>query len=386
MSTLEKPFTSYPKEPSAEGALGSVEDAEGVYDSVSRSLDQLRAKSDIDSLKTAAGVKYYLTASEEVLRRDVPERPHDSLELAVAAGHQLQRSRAIGVYLDGNNTMSEKQRGEAINMRVELGAESQQQMVTLLLREPDEESAREAVRMYAAVGATPWEQSSKETLQKLRRGEALGSNVALKAEGLMRGVAGHTAAVRLSGHFGGNEWQAYAPSAEVDGRHGIDFGMHKIPPAEDKITMVVQAKGKANLGQSVSITPVAGDSRDRYRTSYRRDDLPTLSSDERPIAEREIALSALDKGTARLREERHSHVVNRQKLIGLLVELQSSQRGMSLEEVKSAKQGMFDIESGLCNGRLLADARREYERVSQEVQQMQSKPRRRSSGHGLVRR
>lgn len=337
---------------------------------VAERMDYLRDQFPRATVTSERGLSDYLKTSEKNLRNEFDERPKNSIEYLVAAAYHAQRAMAAETYLNTARALPEHARSYLEVYRNTAHAEAQQSVVNVLLMEKDPRTMAEAVRVYSAVSSTPWHASVYERLEKIRSG-ALSETQQAMSHGLARGVAGHAAAVRLAVAAFDRPQRAYAPSPELDGMHGIDFGLHPTPPQRSRINTVIQVKAKERLDDSIIITPTASDPSEPYSTTYRREDIPNLPLPEQLAAKRELDIRRLDRGAARLPRE-FGHLVD-QRLIGLFIELRAAPAGKSPEQIKQAPEGQFDIFTGLCNDALRTDAKQEYNRIMPEIEVLRSR-------------
>jgi len=359
-------FTPYVEGNILTDDFASPEHAERVADLAVRRMEYLRSQHPLESLRTRSGILAYLSQSESYLRQELTGRPLNSLEHFVAAAFHVQRAAAIELYANQALGLTQRDKASLAVERNTAYAQAQQSVVSVLLAESDRRVLRQATYIYAAVRATPWSRSIKETLGRIRTGVGLSEHQREMVAGLCRGVAGHAAAAHICQFLLGSPQQAYAPSPELDGRHGIDFGLHATPPDQAPIEIVVQAKGKEALSQSVVMTAVAGDRRRPFVVGHSRGEMESLPAAERIMAEREWAIKQLDRGTQRLRRE-FPHLVDVRQLVGIFIELRAAPFGTPWETIERSREGQFDVTTGLCNFQLFADTEGEVAGLADDI-------------------
>lgn len=351
--------------------------AERVAELVAKSMDRLRGEHPFEDLQESEGLQAYIKHSEERLRLELDGQRLTSPEYMVAAAHHAQRGAALDSYLRHASWLKGQDKQRLVRDRNIAYAGAEQSTVKVLLREDDERAMKAATQLLSVVRATPWQRSVSQTLDRLRNRE-LDEVTQQRVAGFARGVAGHAAAVRITRDVLDTErsQRAYAADAVLDGLHGVDFGLHGVPPSSARLETIVQVKVHEKQPEGIVVIPVAGDRRHPYQ--------PLLEGQQTAEASREQSLKRLDVAVARLRSEEQP-IVSRD-VIGLLVELRAAPFGTSWREIIRARDGQFDIFTGLYNDQLLAAAKREYNRLAPEIKRLREQHRDSPSPHARFRR
>lgn len=378
MSEQAPKFTPYSGEDeSGFGEIKSVEKAEQISTAILRVLQEQRQLNTFEDVATNPNaLEVFLLEFDQKLKEEMDGQPESHSDHFVNAVYQMQKTKAIEQYLyqvkiKGVETILKGDYFE--QLRLICSAKAEQSIVTALFRAGDNTDMRkEIVALFTAVGATKWGGDIEDNLQRLRSGAELEKEEHQEALGLMRGVTGHSAAIDILHKIFNSE--TYSPSVEIDGRHGIDIGARSFNDEDSSVAMAVQVKARnmlENIG-GVLLTAVSANADERIGF-VEEVDKSRLTPDERIGHERELAIGKLQGGMFWLKKQKMESV-DEENLVGVLMELRSSQYGRVFDEA-NLQEGYFDISTGVCNHALLEEVYRQGEELLQEIAQMREKAR-----------
>lgn len=360
------------------GEIRTIEKAEQISAIVLDKLQEQRRLNAFDDVATNPNaLLVFLIEYDKKLKEEVDKLPVSQSDHLVFAAYRLQKAKAIEQYLYQAQIKGvDISRKKAVFEELKLiaYAEAEQSMATALFRAGDNREIRkEMVALFTAIGATEWGNEMADNLQRLRAGVNLEEGEHNKAMGLMRGVTGHVATIDIMHKL--FDCKTYSPSVDIDGRHGIDMGARDGTDENAKIDIVVQIKARNTLDNSggVTITAVAENRNERIGFIEPIKDKEKLTAEARLAHERELAIGKLQAGMFWLKKQKMESVDN-ESLVGLLIELRSSQYSGGFNEFEE-REGSFDIRTGLCNYALCEAVARQKTQVEQDIEQMRANAR-----------
>lgn len=368
-------FTAYIEDPEIEnaGKIESVEDAERVSDSVVEILQRLRNVNEFEDVSENRNswTLFHLEFAKK-LGYEVDGAPRGQREQVVYAAYMMEEAKAIETYLWKTDLKKIKvnykeRRGLEEQRLLSLAAGEQAAAAAIYKAGNDAGVRREIAALFVAVGITEWGKDIDENLVKIRRQEPLLEKKMEEATGLLRGVTGHAAAIEIVNRV--LDCKSFSPSADLDGKRGLDIGSHHKDSQSQHIEMVTQVKARKSLDtpDGIVITPVFANEDEKLDFVPDENKDISLPPNQRIANERYVDIVKLQRGMLWLKSKNFTHI-NSRDLVGLLVELQSSSYGKSLEQVLSSKAPMFDISTGICNDSILKNALSHKEHIEREFE------------------